>query len=89
VGFFLGVTNPSRDSLVRQLAPAHLRGRVYGFVYSGLDAGAAIAPAILGWLLDRQLAQWVFGGCALCMLVAAPTVLEMPRRMARAAPSAK
>jgi MFS family permease len=80
IGFFVGITNPSRDTLVREIAPAHARGRVYGFVYSGLDAGAALAPVVLGFLLDHDLPRWVFAGSALCLLVAAPAVLELRRR---------
>ena len=52
-GFFSGLTNPSRDFLVRAAAPPGSTGKVYGFVYSGLDAGSAIVPSIFGWMLDH------------------------------------
>lgn len=52
-GFFSGLTNPSRDLLVRAAAPKGSTGKVYGFVYSGLDVGSALAPAAFGWLLDH------------------------------------
>ena len=51
-GFLSGVTVPARDMLVRSAAPSGATGKVFGFVYSGLDLGAAIAPLILGILLD-------------------------------------
>ncbi len=80
IGFFTGITNPSRDTLVREIAPVHARGQVYGFVYSGLDAGAAMAPIVLGFLLDHDLPRWVFAGSAACFLLAAPAVLELRQR---------
>ena len=52
-GFFSGLTNPSRDLLVRAAAPKGSTGKVYGFVYSGLDVGSALAPSAFGWLLDH------------------------------------
>jgi predicted MFS family arabinose efflux permease len=55
-GFALGVTTPSRDLVVRQATPPGATGRVFGFVYSGLDAGSAIAPVLIGLLIDHHLA---------------------------------
>ena len=56
VGFGVGVAGPSRDLLVRRAATAQFGaaayGRVYGFVYSGLDIGLAISPLAFGPLLD-------------------------------------
>ena len=52
-GILVGLTFPSRDMLVRETAAADARGRVFGFVYSGLDTGAAVAPLIVGLLLDH------------------------------------
>ena len=56
VGFGVGVAGPSRDLLVRRAATAKFGatayGRVYGFVYSGLDIGLAISPLVFGPLLD-------------------------------------
>lgn len=54
-GLGYGVTIPSRDMLVRAAAPAGATGRIFGFVYSGLDAGAAISPLLIGMLLDGGL----------------------------------
>jgi MFS family permease len=50
----LGILQPSRDMLVRKAAPVKASGRVFGVVYSGIDVGGAIGPAVLGSLLDHQ-----------------------------------
>ena len=58
-GLLSGITTPSRDMLVRAAAPSGASGRVFGFVYSGLDAGSAVAPLTIAVLLDHGHAQWV------------------------------
>jgi hypothetical protein len=40
-------------------------GRIYGFVYSGLDVGLATAPLVFGRLMDKGLFNAVLGGVAL------------------------
>ncbi len=65
MGFCAGMAGPSRDLLVKRAAPPNATGRVYGIVYSGLDVGMAIAPAVFGWMLDRGLPVWVWVGIAL------------------------
>ncbi len=57
MGFCIGMAGPSRDMLVRRAATARFGqrafGRVYGFVYSGIDTGLAIAPVLVfGPLMD-------------------------------------
>jgi MFS family permease len=56
MGFGVGVAGPGRDLLVRRAATSrfgrHSFGRVYGFVYSGLDTGQALSPVLFGPLLD-------------------------------------
>ena len=51
-GFASGLTNPSRDLIVRATTPPGSTGKVYGFVYSGLDVGSMVTPVYFGWLLD-------------------------------------
>src|SRR3546814_857772 len=51
--FLFGFTTPSRDLIVRGATPKGASGRVFGFVYSGLDAGSALVPLIMGQLLDH------------------------------------
>lgn len=66
IGFCTGIAGPSRDLLVRRAATARFGqaafGRVYGFVYSGLDLGLASAPLIFGSLMDgRQFGEVLIG----------------------------
>jgi FSR family fosmidomycin resistance protein-like MFS transporter len=58
-GFLQGFTTPSRDLIVRGAAPKGASGRVFGFVYSGLDAGSAMAPLAIGLMLDHGRADYV------------------------------
>ena len=60
VGLGAGIAGPSRDLLIRAAAPKNATGRVYGVVYSGLDAGVAIAPLLFGALMDASRPAWVF-----------------------------
>ena len=69
MGLVAGITNPSRDMLVRKAAPPGASGRVYGLVYAGLDTGAATGPAVLGLLLDLQMASVGFVVVALAFVV--------------------
>ncbi len=86
VGFFIFSTQPSRDILVRGATPPGATGKVYGFVYSGLDLGSSLSPLAYGWMLDRHLPQWVFGSAAVFMLFAVATVVTLrPRRAAETA----
>jgi predicted MFS family arabinose efflux permease len=80
VGFFTFSTQPSRDILVRGATPPGSTGKVYGFVYSGLDLGGSLSPLLFGWMLDQHLPQWVFGMSALFMLVAVGTVITLRAR---------
>jgi MFS family permease len=77
-GFSSGITNPSRDLLVRAATPRGSTGKVYGFVYSGLDLGAMVTPVFYGWLLDRHMAQGVFLTVFVALLLTIVTVLQLP-----------
>jgi FSR family fosmidomycin resistance protein-like MFS transporter len=79
-GFVLGTTGPSRDMIVRKATPSGASGRVYGFVYSGLDLGATISPVALGALLDHGMPRAVFLAIAGCLFLAIATVLQVRRR---------
>lgn len=56
MGLGVGVAGPNRDLLVRRAATNRFGkasfGRVYGFVYSGLDVGLAVSPLVVGPWLD-------------------------------------
>jgi MFS family permease len=83
-GFALGATGPSRDMIVRGATPPGASGRVYGFVYSGLDLGSTVAPVAIGALLDHGEPQVLFIAVAVFLFLAIGTVLQV-RRSARAA----
>ena len=89
-GFASGMTTPSRDMLVRSATPAGSTGKVFGFVYSGLDLGSAVTPPVLGWFLDRGVPQMVFVFSAAALVLTVATVLGLKRNMtARAAAAAE
>ena len=77
-GFFSGITAPSRDMLVRKITPPGASGRIFGFVYSGLDLGSSIMPLLAGALMDAGKADIVFYSCALMFVIAIITVLKIP-----------
>jgi FSR family fosmidomycin resistance protein-like MFS transporter len=79
-GFAVGATGPSRDMIVRSSTPAGATGRVYGFVYSGLDVGSLATPVFYGWLMDNALPQGVFYGICGFTALAIITVLQLPGR---------
>ena len=83
VGFCTGMAGPSRDLLVRRASLERFGpssyGRIYGFVYSGLDVGSAIAPLLFAALLDRGLFRQVLFGVALVQVLALFTALNIGR----------
>lgn len=90
IGVGVGISGPSRDLLVRRIATNSLAGgnaspafgRVYGFVYSGLDVGMALGPLAFGALLDAGGMDGVLPGVALLQILAVLTILAMGRRTA-------
>ena len=50
-GFLFGFGFSSRDMVVSSLAPPESSGKVFGFVFSGLDIGAAAGPIVYGYLI--------------------------------------
>ena len=91
IGVGVGLAGPSRDLLVRRVATESIAGgkespafgRVYGFVYSGLDVGLALGPLVFGILLDAGGRDGVLPGIAVLQILAVVTVLAMGRRVAR------
>jgi len=86
-GFASGLTNPSRDLIVRHTTPPGSTGKVYGFVYSGIDVGSMTMPVIFGWMLDQANPRGVFLVMVAALVVTIATVLNLPTR--RAAPAAQ
>ena len=78
VGFSGGMTNPSRDLIVRATTPPGSTGKVYGFVYSGLDVGSMLTPVLFGWLLDNNHAPAVFYSVVIALVLTITTVLNLP-----------
>jgi MFS family permease len=80
IGFCTGTASPSRDLLVRKAAMAGFGqrsfGRIYGFVYSGLDVGLSIAPILFGGLMDRGMFSAVLYGVALFQTLAVVAALR-------------
>ena len=85
-GFSMGLTAPSRDLLIRGVTPTGASGKVFGFVYSGLDLGSSTTPLVFGWLLDRGEPRAVFVVAAVLMAATAATVMPL-RRPRVAAPA--
>ncbi|MGE5472022.1 MAG: MFS transporter [Bacteroidota bacterium] len=81
IGFCVGIAGPSRDLLVRRAATARFGhaayGRVYGFVYSGLDAGLAVAPLVFGGFMDSGRFAQVLIGIAILQCLAILTALRV------------
>ena len=90
-GLGTGIAGPSRDMLIKRAAPPGATGRVYGMVYSGLDLGFAVAPPLLGLLMDRGAAAGIFHAAAFALVFAVVSatwvgtrVAASPRRAATA-----
>ena len=64
---------------MRSATPKGASGRVYGFVYSGLDVGAMLGPVWFGLMLDHGLAPQMFIVVAVLLVVAIMTVLQARR----------
>lgn len=83
IGFLVGVAGPSRDLLVRRAAMSRFGeaayGRVYGFVYAGLDAGLALAPLVFGGQMDAGAGSQVLMGVALLQVLAISAALGVGR----------
>ena len=84
MGFGVGFSGPSRDILVRRAATstfgAAAYGRVYGFVYSGIDSGLALAPIFFGLLMDAARYSHVLWGVALLQTVAIAAAVTVGMR---------
>jgi MFS transporter, FSR family, fosmidomycin resistance protein len=83
-GFCVGATFPSRDMLVRSATPPGAFGKVFGFVSTGLNIGASVAPLIYGMLMDHGQPRAIFMLSAAVSIVCISTVtLGLSRREIR------
>src|SRR5690242_3055221 len=82
-GFCVGATYPSRDMLVRAVTPPGAFGTVFGFVSTGFNIGASIAPIIYGMLMDHGQPRAVFLLSAAVSVICVSTVtFGLSRRQA-------
>jgi len=82
-GFSVGATYPSRDMLVRAVTPPGAFGIVFGFVSTGFNIGASIAPIVYGMLMDHGRPGGIFFLSAAVSLVCVSTVtFGLSRRQA-------
>jgi MFS transporter, FSR family, fosmidomycin resistance protein len=80
-GFFVGATYPSRDILVRAVTPPGAYGRVFGFVSTGFNIGASIAPIVYGMLMDNGQPRAVFLlSAAVCIVCISTVTFGFSRR---------
>lgn len=82
MGFLSGLTVPARDMIVRAATPPGSTGKVFGFVYSGLDLGSLIAPPAVGAMIDHDHVPWVFAfiAASLAATVVAAFAVNLSRR---------
>ena len=85
IGFGVGLAGPGRDLLVRRAATSRFGrtsfGRVYGFVYSGLDAGQALSPLVFGPVLDAGHFREALVAIAFLQIAALLTALRVSSRV--------
>ena len=86
-GFCSGITGPSRDLIVRGATTKAATGRVYGFVYSGLDTGSGLTPVLMGYLLDHGHSAGVFMFIGVALLLGVGTVIQVRQRTVAAVPA--
>jgi MFS transporter, FSR family, fosmidomycin resistance protein len=70
-----GLTNPSRDMIVRSATPPGASGKVFGFVYSGLDVGSFLAPPVFGFLMTAGMPSLIFWTAVVLYAINAALVL--------------
>ena len=79
-GFAAGVGGPSRDLMIKKATPKGATGRVYGMVYSGMDVGFAIAPALFGVFMDHGWYAATLVGVSLTLVVSAALAFVVGRQ---------
>jgi MFS family permease len=86
-GFLNGVIMPSRDLIVRAVTPPGAFGVVFGFVTTGFNVSAVIAPLLYGWLMDQGQPRVIFI-CAAAFTALSLTMANTARAK-KTAPAAK
>ena len=78
-GLFAGMVSPSRDMLIRSMAPPGEIAKVFGFVSTGFNFGGIAAPVLFGFILDRSDPGFVFWVVAFVCLAGVLTVTNAAR----------
>ncbi|OOG28602.1 hypothetical protein B1C78_01850 [Thioalkalivibrio denitrificans] len=86
-GFFIAVVAPMRDVMVRQAAPRGTVGTAFGLVTTGFSAGAVVAPALLGWVVDLGQPALVFWAVAGFTLLGVFTLVGVSAARSRLEPA--
>lgn len=86
-GFCSGIAQPSRDMVIRKAAPKGSTGKVYGFVYSGLDAGSSTAPLVFSYMLDQHQGGLVMYSVALVWGLGMLTIVTVRGRRPASIPA--
>lgn len=79
-GFLSGFISPSRDLLVRNLAPAGTTGRAFGLATTGFSVVAIAGPVLFGTMLDSGFQRGVFAASAAASVLALIVALYVDRR---------
>jgi MFS transporter, FSR family, fosmidomycin resistance protein len=82
-GLLQGSVRPARDMMVRAVTPEGAVGRVFAFVMTGLNVGAAITPFLFGLILDLGEPQLLFWLLATFFALAVIVVLAVQQVSAR------
>lgn len=77
-GFCQGIIRPARDMMVREITPEGASGRVFGFIFTGQNAGGAVAPILLGFLMDKFPPEYIFYASSVFIALCVITIL-LPR----------
>jgi predicted MFS family arabinose efflux permease len=90
IGLLQGSVRPARDMMVRAVTPEGAIGRVFAFVMTGLNVGAAITPLLFGLILDLGEPRLVFWLLTAFFALAVIVVLAVQQVSARTpAPSTR
>ena len=79
---FTALVAPSRDVMVRDIAPPGAIGTVFGVVTSGFSVGGAVAPPFFGWIADIGRPEFIFwaSGAVTVMCIVSVYGAAMARR---------
>jgi MFS family permease len=78
-GFLSGVIAPSRDMMVRNVAPPGAAGRAFGIASTGFNFGGIVSPLLFGWIMDHGRPHWVFGVSVVFMMMTVMLALATER----------